>query len=712
MILDNQPFEKLAEQAASGLKGDPELYLDVKQELCCHLEDKAEFFAGDGKSEEESVELSCKSLGSPMDMAAELLNGNKQRMKLRSLMRLFLGGLIVPVAIILAFGVTFWRYTRASDVLDVPTWLGSSAFFGIEKVGRKDQNLLAYKLRGGNENAPQIRKHWETHRKDPDSRIYYAYYAMFLDPKKDTSFVDAMRLGEKIEPKNALYNVLLAHYYLKRGLQSRTDFPLDSKEVAVDKILDHDAFSLGIAEMRKASLKPYLYTYQMQILRKKLNSLPNPVLTEDYVRHINVSASELFPKMATFRDVARRMPAAVRLLIANEHRAEAISLMDTWKPYAKLFASESNPILIHCLVAHAIDSILSKEAVPIYKNLGLNSKSKEAGDIYARLAELKHQWRSKTSLSSKSTEKMSDEHGSMLARMLVPNMGDVKMTDNDLRPSRMHEHVMMEEGVTLGTLVVLALLLIGTLVQSILWLYRLRQAASVPILLMPPGKLIVRALVFGIVVPVLIYWFYTRVLPFGGRDYGLASVMWPRFVAELSVMALLMLSIPTIIIRRYIRRRCVDLNIAVPSVKNEIVSTLIVRVATILAVLLVVATDTNRDISPVVSSLGVVFAIVIIALGIRYIIRKRTQHGLYYGTLAKSLVPIYAVSMILISVTVHPLLLRSEASLLRKDKLIFGYLADKHSSTVGFTGMEQKASQRYWRLLKQALSDVPGSSKQ
>jgi len=710
--LDNQPFEKLAEQAASGLKSDPELYLDVKQELCSHLEDKAESFAGEGKSEEESVELSCKSLGSPMDMAAELLNGNKQRMKLRSLMRLFLGGLIVPVAIVMAFGVVFWRYTRASNVLDVPTLLGSSGLFGIEKVDREDQNLLAYKLRGGNENAPQIRKYWETHRSDPDSRMYYAYYAIFLDPKKDASFVDAMRLGEKIEPKNALYNVLMADFYLNRGVQSRTDFPRDSKKAAVDKILDHDAFSLGIVEMRKAALKPYLYTYQMQILRKKVNSLPNPVLTEDYVRHINVSASELFPNMATFRDVSRRMPAAVRLLIADGHPAEAAVLMDTWKPYAKLIASESNPILIHCLVAHAIDTILSKEAIPIYTNLGLNSNAKEAGEIYARLAELKHQWRSKTSLSYKNTEKLSDEHGSIIARMLVPIMGDVKMTDDDLKPGRMHEHVMMEEGVTLGTLAVLALLLIGTLVQSILWLYRLRQAASVPILLMPPGQLIARALVFGIVVPVLIYWFYARVLPFGGRDYGLASVMWPRFVAELSVMALLILSIPTTIIRRYIRRRCVDLNIAVPCVKNEIVSTWIVRGATILAIGLVVVIKAYWiNISPVFTTLGVLFAIAITVFGIRFIIRKRTQHGLYYGTLAKSLIPIYALSMVLISVTLQPLLLRSEASWLKKDKLIYGYLADRHNTTVGFTGMEQKATRKYWGLLKQALSDEPGTSK-
>ncbi len=43
--MTDHPFDNLADQAASGLKGDRELYLDVKQELRSHLEEKAEKFA-------------------------------------------------------------------------------------------------------------------------------------------------------------------------------------------------------------------------------------------------------------------------------------------------------------------------------------------------------------------------------------------------------------------------------------------------------------------------------------------------------------------------------------------------------------------------------------------------------------------------------------------------------------------------------------------
>jgi hypothetical protein len=100
--VDDQPFDKLAEQAASGLKGDRELYLDVKQELRSHLEEKAEKFANEGHAEDESAELAKKSFGSPLDVAADILDANKRRMKLRALFRLAFGALVVPVAILLA----------------------------------------------------------------------------------------------------------------------------------------------------------------------------------------------------------------------------------------------------------------------------------------------------------------------------------------------------------------------------------------------------------------------------------------------------------------------------------------------------------------------------------------------------------------------------------------------------------------------------------
>ena len=110
--MTNQSFEDLAKEAAAGLKSDPELFLDVKQELHSHLEDKAQYFASQGKSEEESAELSRQSFGSPMDVAAELVDANRQRMKLRGLLRLAVGALVVPLAILLALYVGYGRFAR------------------------------------------------------------------------------------------------------------------------------------------------------------------------------------------------------------------------------------------------------------------------------------------------------------------------------------------------------------------------------------------------------------------------------------------------------------------------------------------------------------------------------------------------------------------------------------------------------------------------
>ena len=76
--MDETSFDALAAEAAAGLKGDRELYLEIKTELQTHLEDKAAHFARAGHDEAESITLAKKSFGSPLDMAAELLRGQSR----------------------------------------------------------------------------------------------------------------------------------------------------------------------------------------------------------------------------------------------------------------------------------------------------------------------------------------------------------------------------------------------------------------------------------------------------------------------------------------------------------------------------------------------------------------------------------------------------------------------------------------------------------
>jgi len=264
----------------------------------------------------------------------------------------------------------------------------------------------------------------------------------------------------------------------------------------------------------------------------------------------------------------------------------------------------------------------------------------------------------------------------------------------------MADHVMAEELFTYILMSVLVLALLGTLLQGAIWHYRLRQSASVPLLLMPPAKEVLCALLLGIALPMAVYWAYSRLPGIGGREFGWLSGMRTRFIVELCVLGIIMLWLPAHIIRGYIRRRCMELDIELPGRKEESSAGWKVRGAALTALIFAsIAILLPADTGPV---LRTCLAIAIIALLYRYARGEHGGHSLYYGTLAKSLAPVYAVAVIFISLTVQPWLLYNEAHWLRQDKMIYGYLANPHNISA-FTAPEAKSTQRLNELIREAL---------
>lgn len=714
--MDEKSLEQLADQAATGLRSDRELYLDVKQELHSHLEDKADHFVREGHNPEESVELAKKSFGSPLDVASELLAANKQKMKLRSILRVTFGTLIVPLAILLALYLGYGRFVRLQAVSGMMSGNFNSNLPSLPLTNKYPisiaQNPEMISLaEGGAKNTPDILRYVKTHPKNQDTRIYYAYYTLFLKvdetTAKEPDYVAAMRLGEQIDPQNALYNVLLAEYYLKHGIMTREEKASKSNNTKTDEILDQRAFNLGIAELHKAVNKPYLHTYQKEILQKKLNALPDPFLIEDYLQREIRAAAIISPQFAGYRELARKIPGSARILISKGHPKEAEALLDTWKPYTRLLLSDQNGTLINPRVISSSATILTRGASPLYEQLGEIPKAREAGSIYAQLMKMRKDRAPRAKQDR--FQQIIQQRGSQLAVMYLSAFGkDSSITIQELTPGRMLEYVLAEEVFFQALLVILAIALVGTLIQGTLWLFRLRRASSVPLLLMLPVKEIVKALILGILLPVALYLVYASIPAISGRNFSLHAGVLNRMRAELAILAILVLWIPIRIIRLYIRQRCSDLDIPVPATQEETITGWKVRVTIFAALVLSgISIFVSGDISPVVRVLGVVASIAIAVVVVNYASRRRSEHGLYYGTLARSLAPIYALSIILISCTVQPWLMHSEAKLLRTDTVIFGYLANSNANTVGLTLAEARASVKYTKT----LSDIINGSK-
>ncbi|HEY3378854.1 MAG TPA: hypothetical protein VGL77_15320 [Armatimonadota bacterium] len=646
-------FDQLAAEAAAGLKGDQELYRDVTEELRGHLEDKSAYFTRQGHDAAESVALSKKAFGSPLDVAAELLEANRSRLKLRAALRLAFGLLIVPLAILLALYVGYGRMARLQRIFawtssitegwqsfKLPTLPFMDA--PIKEPYVSEQGVLQQPDDFPRE-APALRRYWESHRNREDSKEYFAYYALFAWPPNEAD----MRLGEQLEPQNALYRLWLAEDALTRGISVQDNKHKEHGKRCTDVVLDRKALAAGIAELQAAVTKPHLRTYQMQILRKRLNAMPRPMFTEDYFQRIAVDASELFPHMARYRDLSRKIPASARVLLAEGHRAEAEAVMDTWKPLMRLLLQDNANCLIQVLTVQACGLTLAEEGEEVYAQLGAHAKAREAHGVLVRLMQLREKRHGHSDNEYEAFRKLLDQHGSILSRIMFPVFGGIDHTNpsaEEVMPSRMHEHVLFEE-TTVGMLLLgLMLALVGALLQGAWWLYRLRRAAAIPLLLMPPAREIMRALLYGIALPMLVYWLYSRAPIIGGREYGW-SYLWWRFSAEQLFVLGIAFWLPAHLMRLFIRRRCTELDIDMPAAKVEAGINRKVGAGILSAViLLAIVSSISSDIStPFFKTSGICMAVALLIIAACYARKQRNAYGLYFGTLARSLAPVYAL---------------------------------------------------------------------
>jgi len=721
--MQDTSFEKLAADAAAGLKADQEVYRDVTQELHTFLEDKTERYRREGHSDEESIALSKKAFGSPLDVAAELLNANRSRLRLRALFRIAFGALIVPLAIFFALYVGYGRVARLQAMSarflnssDNTTTLPTVPLFENRDIGSQFKGDIHLLNQIPPVNAENLRLYWEAHQGEPDGHIYYAYYTIFAMhyPQNTSSEISPrevaiLRRGEKIEPDNALYNMLLAERYLSHGMTAASE--RQGKDTVLgDELRDRQAFELGLIELRKAAKKPYYRTYQMQIMRQKLNALPRPLLTEDYLNHLTLASHELFPQFARLRNLARKTPGCARLLIAEGRTSEAEAVMDTWQPMSTLLAKDSDN-LIGALVSTAVVKILTEEGAKVYAQLGEPEKAGAAQATFERVTQLRNraQTPAKSATIPANSAKVdlpTDRNTPAIAGVLLPvfvgmSSGVPPITANDITPLRMHEHVLVEEAAVQLLQVLFVLALLGVLIQGAIWHYHLHHAAAVPLLLLPPAKEILRALWWGIVLPMAIYWLYSRMPVIGGREYCWKFMGW-RFGAEMLIVGILALWIPARIIGRYVRRRCEDLDIPLPPTTEAPMQRKL-QVAMIIAMALLVINIGIPVEYLVVKMIGTVLVVGLIVVIVRYAVLTRQHYGLYYGTLARSMAPLYAFAILYLALIAQPWLLANEAYWLHKDAFVCNYLARTDNMPKGFTSFEGRVVEAYSRRLIQAL---------
>ena len=719
----------LAEEAAAGLQGDAELYTAVTRDLCATLDATTAALVQQGHSDADSAEMARQAFGAPAEVGAGVMAAHTGRMRRRKWARLCVMGFLIPLALVLALYLGYGRLAQAQALWfvlnrDMPFKLPLLPGMNADKTDPNNSIPALRSWKCGSEHVDDLRRYWEAHRGDPDERIYYAYYA-------DNSYrgfpqlVDIMRQGERIDPHNAYYPLTLSAAYLSDSLYSIDESSSTIPPLA-DDLRDRGRFTLGMAEFRTAMSKPFLRSYRMEITRKKLAMLPPARGTEDYLAQMTLLGEESFHTLAFFRNWARKLPGCARQLLADGDRAQAEAVMDSWKPLTRFLTDDAVGLLAP-VVAGAVGARLTTQGADLYHKLGAFDKEREARAAYPRFVRILNEWKLHEIREARNS--LLCRHAGFLTRWGYTMLFGTKPTAEELIPGRMYEHALVERGVSSVLQMLCILAMLALLLAGGVGVIRLRHSSEKPMLLLPPAGEWLRMVLLGLVLPVVVYRVYSRLPGIGGREYNWATG-WPRFGAELFVLACLLLWLPVHFISRKLRRRCAELGIEASSGRDAWAMGFHLAAQSVIALMLALGAFVFafRDIQNVMASqynammmqvragqptqeipflkalflfshpatLIISAAGLLLAVGLLgwIIAGHRRGHLRCFSTMALSLAPVYACLILFLALAVQPWLVRQENSWLQKDTTVFNFPNQLRDPDAGYTSVEVRTTAR------------------
>ncbi|MHB9026876.1 MAG: permease prefix domain 1-containing protein [Armatimonadota bacterium] len=718
-------LSKLAEEASAALRDDPELRLEVKAELTAHLEETAQTFAEEGKDETESIDLAVKAFGPAPEVAQQLLAANQRRMKLRALARLVLRAAIIPAAVILAVVIGYGRLINLGNTLRMWSMLSglgseSSPFilFNLDlplTLSADDQydRLQKWFIFSGDRKresrAEQQRAIWE---KQPENTVYLANYVSTLMRGYFGEVAEQdMRQGEKLDTDNAIY-----HYCLARSMDHDALVIMDDSQPRANdrpgsermfnlvySLQDRQKLDRAMAEVRRGLEKPFTSAYHRQMLHERLAVLPSDDCFRDATMQLLVSASVLLPEYSHYRQIAREMPYYGQLLLAEGRRKEAEIFLDGWQrlPVQILNGEDS---LIGVLVAVSCAKITGEGAAEVYERFGEPERARKIRIQLARFLKPHERWDRWDEIHSKDAG---------LFEVVFPPRNKPFIHAGELTPLHRLEYTLLEEAVVSLLVVFLMILLIAQVVTGLSWKLALRGEDTSPLLLLPSVKSSLRILLVGFLCPLIVYLLYSRLPVLAGRDQSLVA-QWPRVGMEVLLLVLVLFVLPTSMLVREIRQKCFQVGILVPatwgfwSARMVAVNKWLGLLAFFLCLgyLLLERSDWWNNPSNL-ALYGLALVSVLIILGIGYVLEKGSpkimapaRHcGVYFGSVARTLVPLYAVMVILLSGLVYPCLVQEEAYWIRRDTLVFW---QEGEGSVSITPLEARVVAELKRQMLQA----------
>ena len=633
-------------------------------------------------------------------------------------------GILVLVSVVLAVWLGWHYFGERSVIVGMLDKLGNESIVKEEGWHTKAWAHLSdekqFQLFGDltrKTRSAQERALWE---KNPESKVYYANYVrVLLEDYKEKDLDNAfdylekeIRRGEELDPDNAFYNYMLAAVLFKRGGEWKS---IKGKKAKEWGIKDKALLGLAIVELNKAVKKPYYRRYLSEFLKERLALFPETKRLEDRVFKMTYFASIPLADLGLIRDLFKTLPFYVERNELPED--DATELLDAWQE----FLGKAIPdawCLIDVLVLSAIanmaggevaesmakgkrdESAVFGKVADVYEAMGKPEDANSTRLLAKKIGEPKKNWDAVR--ESKKVEEMERDlifwKGSILARMLLPVLGE-PVTEEMLRPGRQADRSVIEQFYLSYILCIFVVAIIGALI-----LFKVCLSASKgrtpSLFLLPPWRVVLKNLGLAILLPIFFYFAFTRWSGFSSFENGIED--WRLLFLELGLLGVSLLAASTLLSASYIRKRCQVLDVPTPKPANSHLIKLCWGGMGILCLCCAASKQIfghQGDLETGLYLFGIGMGLIICGVGIVVFIKgctSRNTYGLYYGTLARSLMPVYACAIILIAVIGLPWLQKEERALLNKDPLF-------DSNPHGFTVLEGNLTKRLQSELAAAM---------
>jgi hypothetical protein len=251
--------------------------------------------------------------------------------------------------------------------------------------------------------------------------------------------------------------------------------------------------------------------------------------------------------------------------------------------------------------------------------------------------------------------------GGILTAMLLPAIGEPLPSEKDLAYERITWYVLIERAGFTLLLHFFVLLMLLMLLVALRWRWT-KGFAAAPILILPRAWDSARILAVSVFAPLAVYYVFTRYSGLSGREHSLAAGGASRVLVEMLAISVAILFLATWVSVRHTWRRCRELGLPVPV-----------------------------KVSP-----WRILLLAIIPLGIPVWLLIRKREGLFRGSVARSLIPVFASVVILVGLATQPYLTHRERTLVANDPL--------YTCVETGAGFSKPEAQLVERLRREALA--------